>query len=106
MAKKVKLKLRVTKQKARHEVENVRRSFDISGLRSEEKTWGLIIEMFSPPRVCSHLNKMKPGNLKSGTSFDLRVNTDTGEKWDFLKAVDRRLCWRRLREENPWAVTE
>ena len=35
------------------------------------------------------------GWIKAGSSFDLIVDASTGESWDFLKAEDRRRCWRR-----------
>ena len=44
------------------------------------------------------------GWIKAGSSFDLIVDASTGESWDFLKAEDRRRCWRRLRQEDPWVV--
>jgi hypothetical protein len=41
---------------------------------------------------------------RAGASFDLVVDEDTGESWNFLRAEDRRRCWRRLKQEDPWIV--
>ncbi len=84
-------------------VDEVRRLCAVSGF-DQEHTRRVVIELFSPPRVCSELDKRSEGPLSSGISSDFTVNTQTGEKWDFLSAVDRRACWKRLRVEDPWVV--
>ena len=84
-------------------VEEVRRLCMISGW-SQDQTKRVIVEMFSPPRVCQKVTEQPRGSLSAGTSFDLQVNRETGERWDFLKAQDRRACWERLRAEDPWVV--
>ena len=62
-----------------------------------------VVELFSPPRVNVALRGWV-GQLIPGRSFDIRRNPVTGESWGFLKAGDRRQCWKLLEEEKPWNV--
>ena len=62
-------------------------------------------ELYSPLCVNAKLmEKRDRGWLRAGASFDLIVDRDTGESWDFLRAEDRRRCWKKLRGDDPWAV--
>ena len=40
--------------------------------------------------------------LVAGSSFDLIMDQDAGDTWDFLNAEHRRRCWSRLKAEDPW----
>ena len=84
-------------------VEQVRRLCMISGF-SQAQTKKVVSEIFSPPRVSAQIGASSNGPLCPGTSFDLKVTSETGEKWNFLLVADRRACWRRLVEEDPWVV--
>ena len=64
----------------------------------------VVTDMFSPPRVNESLRASPQEGLAPGTSFDLIVDSVTGERWDFLKANDRKRAWTRLEEEDPWLV--
>ena len=83
--------------------EQVRRLCSISGMNPDE-TKKVVTEMFSPPRVNDHISRHRSAGLSCGTSFDLRINDQTGESWNFLLPKDRRECWRRLENEDPWVV--
>ena len=83
--------------------ERARRLCIISGM-GEEATKDVVAELFSPPRVTAALKSKEHGWLRAGSSFDLVVDADSGQSWDFLKAEDRRRCWRRLQLEDPWVV--
>jgi hypothetical protein len=57
---------------------------------------------YSPPRVNARFGGR--GRFRSGSPFDLVVDASSGESCNFLKAEDRRRCWMRLRQEDPWVV--
>ena len=67
-----------------------------------------VVELFSRPRVNLGIRHRQaaqdPLPVTAGTSFDLVRDTSTGESWNFCKPEDRRRCWRRLEEEQPWLV--
>ena len=84
--------------------DRARRLCLISGM-TEDDTKHVVTEMFSPPRVNARIRKIGArGWLRAGSSFELVVDSATGESWDFLKASDRKRCWERLVQEDPWVV--
>ena len=83
--------------------ERARRLCLIGGV-SEEATKEVVAELFSPPRVNAALRSMDNGWLRAGSSFDLVVDAESGQSWNFLKVEDRRRCWRQLKLEDPWVV--
>ena len=85
--------------------EQVRRLCYVAGL-SEQSSRRVVTELFSPPRVAAKIREVAGASrgLAVGTSFDLTVDQDTGESWDFLDVDHRRRCWERLKAEDPWVV--
>ncbi len=74
--------------------EEVRRICALSGMPAAGAK-KVVTELFSPPRVSGRItNESRRSGLSPGTSFDLIVNADSGEQWDFLKADDRRSAGR------------
>jgi hypothetical protein len=83
--------------------ERVRRICQVSGM-NESEVRKTVTELFSPPRVNAELTKNSVSGIAAGTSFDLIIDQESGEAWDFLRADHRRKCWSRLRAEDPWVV--
>jgi hypothetical protein len=83
--------------------ERIRRICQVSGM-DEGETRKTVAELFSPPRVNAELSKDCAGSIAAGTSFDLIIDRESGETWDFLNAAHRRRCWSRLRAEDPWVI--
>ena len=83
--------------------ERVRRICQVSGM-NESEVRKTVTELFSPPRVNAELSEDSVNGIAAGTSFDLIIDQESGEAWDFLSADHRRKCWSRLRAEDPWVV--
>jgi hypothetical protein len=85
--------------------EEVRRTCYITGL-DEQQSEKVVTELFSPPRVNANIQKglANAAGFVNGTSFDMIVDQQSGERWNFLEASDRRKCWERLKQEDPWIV--
>ena len=62
--------------------ERARRLGAVAG-HSEEAIRHTVTELFSPPRVNAQIKSTVSG-LIAGSSFDLIVDQDTGEAWNFL----------------------
>ena len=61
-----------------------------------------VTELFSKPRVNKELRKnLANQGVVAGTSFDIVIDSETGDNWDFRRPEDRRRCWRRLEDERP-----
>lgn len=85
-------------------LEETRRLYLIRG-ESDNDAGKKVSELFSPPRVNRELRKSPAGGgITAGTSFDMIMDTESGESWDFRLPQDRRRCWQRLEAEKPWLV--
>ena len=62
-----------------------------------------VSELYSPPRVTTHIKKFPSMNLVPGTTFDMKVN-EQGEAWDFRRHDHRMAARRRIQEEKPYIV--
>ena len=82
--------------------EHLRRLGAVAGC-SEGAVRHTATELFSPPRVNAKIRSTVSG-LTAGSSFDLIVDQNTGEAWNFLSTEHRRRCWSRLKAEDPWVV--
>jgi hypothetical protein len=62
-----------------------------------------VAELYSPPRVTTHIGSLPHVHLEAGMTFDLRMGRD-GKKWDFLKAADRAKARQLISQEKPFIV--
>jgi hypothetical protein len=62
-----------------------------------------VAELYSPPRVTTHIGSLPYVHLEAGMTFDLRMGRD-GKKWDFLKAADRAKARQLISQEKPFIV--
>ena len=52
----------------------------------------LVEEVYSLPRVTDHARRNAHLHVKGGTAFDLRINDEIGQPWDFSKKDQRDRC--------------
>ena len=57
-----------------------------------------VSEIYSPPRIVAMATRM---GLTPGTSFDIQVNDENGEPWDFNVPAQRERARARIIEEEP-----
>jgi hypothetical protein len=62
-----------------------------------------VAELYSPPRVTTHISGLPHVQLEAGMTFDLRVGRD-GKRWNFLLAADRARARQLISKEKPFVV--
>jgi hypothetical protein len=62
-----------------------------------------VVELYSPPRVTTHIDGLPHIQLEAGMTFDLRMGRD-GKRWDFLQAADRARARQLISKEKPFVV--
>jgi hypothetical protein len=62
-----------------------------------------VVELYSPPRVTTHISGLPHVQLEAGMTFDLRMGRD-GKRWNFLLATDRARARQLISKEKPFVV--
>jgi hypothetical protein len=62
-----------------------------------------VVELYSPPRVTTHISGLPHVQLEAGMTFDLRMGRD-GKRWNFLLAADRARARQLISKEKPFVV--
>jgi hypothetical protein len=63
-----------------------------------------VSELYSPPRVTEGARKYSGLHIKPGTAFDLKIDDETGQAWDFRKLRNRQRARKMIEEEKPYVL--